>query len=267
MKKHDFDERLSGLLYGNLSTDEKNRLIADLEEEGMTKAEIMSYISADNLLEMLPVPDPSEKMDRRFYTMLGEEKKKALLGSPDRFDRERPAFLTGWPLLKVAAGIALFVMGFATAILIGKGSQKNTQQMAQLSGEVRQLKETLVLSMIRQSSPVERIKAVNMMSTLEDPDPQVVNSLVNVLNHDGNDNVRLLALEALIGYSDLPQVRNGLVSSLSLQTSPLIQIRLTEVLVALHEKKAVPEFRKLLNDESLNYSVRGKIKNAVVVLL
>ncbi|HKK40935.1 MAG TPA: HEAT repeat domain-containing protein [Bacteroidales bacterium] len=267
MEKYDFDERLSQLIYGDLSPDEKSRIIAGLKVDGMTEEEIMSYVSVAGILDEYPVPDPSERMDRRFYAMLGEEKKKILLGSPDRYESKRSFFLSAWPLMKIAAGIALFILGFATASWINRTSQRNQNQMAQLSGEVKQLKETLVMSMMQQSSPVERIKAVNMISNMDDPESRVISSLLNVLNHDNNDNVRLLALEALIRYSGIKQVRDGLVTSLSHQTSPLIQMRLTDVLVALHETKALPEFRKMLNDESLNYSVRGKINKAVVILL
>ena len=267
MKKHDFEKRLSDLIYENLSPDEEKEIYKELVKHGMTEEEIRLLISSDHILDEIPVPGTSDEMDKRFYTMLEDEGKKILLGSPDRLERRGGVRMFKWPLLRVASGIALFVMGFLTAIWLGRGTQNSTDQMAQLSGEVKQLKVTLVMSMIRQNSPVERIKAVNMISNLDDPGSQVINSLINVLDHDGNDNVRLLALDALIKYSGSPQVRDGLVSSLSLQTSPLIQMRLTEILVALREKKAVPEFKKMLDNENLNYSVRGKINNAVVVLL
>jgi hypothetical protein len=38
-------------------------------------------------------------------------------------------------------------------------------------------------------------------------------------------------------------------------------------MLALNEKRAVPEFQKVLKNANLNYSVRGKINEAVVVLL
>jgi hypothetical protein len=39
------------------------------------------------------------------------------------------------------------------------------------------------------------------------------------------------------------------------------------VMLALKEGGAVPEFKKLLQDMTLNYRVRGKLNEAVAVLL
>ncbi len=121
--------------------------------------------------------------------------------------------------------------------------------------------------MMQQSSPVERIKAVNMVGDFDKADNQIIESLIGVLNNDSNSNVRLLALDALIRYSSVPEVREGLIASIGNQTSPLVQLRLAEIMLALNEKRAVPEFQKVLQNASLNYSVRDKLNEAVVVLL
>jgi hypothetical protein len=121
--------------------------------------------------------------------------------------------------------------------------------------------------MMKQTSAVERIKAVNMVSELEQANSPVIESLLRILNTDTNDNVRLLSLEALIRYADSPVVREGLIASILNQTSPMIQIRLAEVMVALNERRAATEFQKILEDANLNYSVRSKMNSAVVTLL
>jgi hypothetical protein len=38
-------------------------------------------------------------------------------------------------------------------------------------------------------------------------------------------------------------------------------------MLALNEKRAVPEFQKVLQNAGLNYSVRDKLNEAVVILL
>jgi hypothetical protein len=106
-----------------------------------------------------------------------------------------------------------------------------------------------------------------MVSELKDADKQIIAGLTNLLNSDSNDNVRLLALEELTRYSAIPEVREGLIASIKNQKSPMIQIRLAEIMLFLNEKRAIPEFQKVLQDAGLNYSVRGKMNDAIVVLL
>ena len=266
MKRQDLKKKLFDLLHDNLSPEEKEKVIAGLEKSGISRQEIESIRSVNYLIDDTPLPEPTERMDKRFYAMLEEERRKALLGESE-IKQQRPFFdsIIGSGL-RIAAGIALFLLGWFASGWFGSAST-NGNQLADLSGEVKQLKETLVLALMQQSSPVERIKAVNMVSEFDKADSQIIKSLIEALNHDNNDNVRLLALEALIRYSFMPEVREGLIASIVNQASPMVQLRLAEIMLALNEKRAVPEFQKVLQNASLNYSVRGKMNEAVVVLL
>jgi hypothetical protein len=267
MKRHNLDETFFTLLYGDLSPEEVEELISQLERSGISRKEIDSMRSFKRLVDESPLPESSEKMDKEFYSMLKEMEMRALIGA-DKVNRQRLFFgslLT--PGLKVAAGIALFILGWFAAIWSGGGFQGENRQVADLASDVKELKETLILTMIQQSSSVERIRAVNMVSEFDQADDRIIESLISVLNHDSNDNVRLIALDALIRYSGIPEVMDGLVSSISYQTSPMVQLRLTEIMLALDEKRAIPEFKKMLQNSSLNYNVRGKISEAIEVLL
>jgi hypothetical protein len=266
MKRKDQREKLFDLLQGNLPPEEEEKVIADLERSGISRQEIAALRSVSSLIEKTPSSEPTDRMDKRFYAMLEEEKKKALLGEPETGTKKLSfvSFLT--PGLRIAAGVALFLLGWFTSGWFGS-SPHGERQIAELAGEVKDLKETLVLTMMQQSSTVERIKAVNMVSEFEEADNRIIESLIEVLNQDSNDNVRLLALEALLRYSSVPEVREGLIESIGNQTSPLIQLRLAEIMLALNEKRAAPEFQKVLQDARLNYSVRGKMNEALVVLL
>jgi hypothetical protein len=266
MKRQDLKEKFFELIRGDLSPEEEEKVIKDLEKSGISRDEIKSLRSVDQLIEGMATPEPSDRMDKRFYTMLEDEKKKSLLGEPDVKVKRHFMVNLVRPGLRIAAGIALFLLGWFASGWSGSAPGGN-KQMANLTDEVIQLKETLILTMIQQNSSVERIKAVNMVSEFDNADSQIIESLIGVLNHDSNDNVRLLALEALVKYSSVPEVREGLVKSISMQTSPMVQLRLAEVMIALSEKRALPEFEKMLQDASLNYSVRGKMNEAVAVLL
>jgi hypothetical protein len=221
---------------------------------------------AAHLLDNTPVPEPSREMDERFYAMLETEEKKQ--GSPEQKNHnERKRFpLLISPVWRIAAGIALFVMGWSGASLIqtaGNGGSGITE----LAGEVKELKESLVLTMMQQSSPVERIRAVSMVSEMNAIDGRIAESLLITLNSDRNDNVRLVALEALAHYSDMPVVREGMIKSIANQGSPMVLLRLTEIMVNLQEKRSAPEFKSKLNDVNLNYMVRTKLDETVRILI
>ena len=267
MIRQDLKEKLLDLLHGNLSKQEEEEVIAGLEKSGIPREEIDSIRTLNQIYDNAPLPEPSERMDKRFYAMLEEEQRKTLLGEPEV--KLRGPFLVSLitPGLKIAAGIALFLLGWFAAGWSGSIIPAGNKQIANLAGEVKQLKETLVLTMMQQSSPVERIKAVTMISDFDKPDNQIIESLIRVLNNDSNINVRLLALDALVRYSSVPEIRESLIASIGNQTSPLVQLRFAEIMLALNEKRAVPEFQKVLQDASLDYIVRDKMNKAVVVLL
>jgi HEAT repeat protein len=211
----------------------------------------------------MDIEDPSPGMDKMFYETLSAERKETV--TTGKIFRKNDLFQSNSlnTFLKIAAGIALFIIGWFSGTL----NNRTDNKIAELSYEVRGLKESLVLTMLNQSSSFDRIKALSMVSEFEHADERIIGSLLNALNNDTNDNVRLLALEALLKYSDNPLVRQGLVESISKQSSPIIQVRLSEVMVALDEKEAVPEFRKVLMDAGLNYNVRRAMDHAVTVLL
>ncbi len=266
MKKRKPEEILFDMLNRKLSDREFDELKNYLKESDMSREDFESIQLLDKLMDKSAVPGPSEKMDRRFYVMLNEEQKKELMGNPGISSESLFTSFFRTAGLRVAAGIALFILGWFASAWFNSGNAGH-DQITSLTGEIKQLKETLVVSMMQQNSPVERIKAVNMVAELGSADNQVIEGLLKVLNQDENDNLRLLSLDALIRYSAIPEVREGLISSISNQTSPLVQLRLAEIMLALKEKRAVPEFQKVLENEILNYNVRDKISNAVVVLL
>jgi hypothetical protein len=266
MKKKDLREKIIDLLHGKLTPEKASEVIAGLKEGGIEAGELESMIRISHMIDSSPSEEPSPDMDRKFYEMLENERSEALPSEKSFRGRrwfQASSFSVG---LRIAAGIALFLLGWFTASWSGPRSHTNSE-MTDLSNKLTDLQQTLVLTMMQQNSSLERIKAVNMLNEFESTDERIIQSLLGALNHDDNDNVRLLSLEALIRYSDNPAVREGLVASIRNQSSPMIQLRLAEVMVALNERKAAPEFQKVLMNAGLNYSVRNKINEAVTVLL
>ena len=106
-----------------------------------------------------------------------------------------------------------------------------------------------------------------MVSDLNEVDDAIIQSLLSVLVMDQNDNVRLAALESLLPYADHPEVREGLILSISKQKSPLVQLRLAEVMKSLNDPNAIPEIQEILNTIDLNYDVRTKYNETLNSLI
>jgi hypothetical protein len=87
--------------------------------------------------------------------------------------------------------------------------------------------------------------------------------LFSTLNYDDNVNVRLSAIEALKKYTHISLVREGLISSIANQTSPLVQMELADLMVVLQEKKAVKSFEKLINGKDVNTSAKQKMEESI----
>lgn len=58
-------------------------------------------------------------------------------------------------------------------------------------------------------------------------------------------------------------VREGLISSIAKQKSPLLQIALADVMVVLREKKSVKSFEKLIKEEGVNDSEKQRMQESI----
>ena len=121
----------------------------------------------------------------------------------------------------------------------------------------------MMLSLLQNPSASQRILAVGYTEEISTVNNKVIDALLTTLNEDPNVNVRLMTLEALVKYSEAPRVREGLVQSISLQESPLLQSAIADVMVKLQEKKSVQSLQKLLHKKDLNQMVKLKIEQSI----
>jgi hypothetical protein len=202
-------------------------------------------------LGLLPEEQPSAAMRARFYQRLNR-----LTNDPE----PRASALSWWrlrPLQSLAAALFVFCFGVLAdrAGVIPGGS---TNQIAQLRKQVQNLEQLTALSMLDRQSASARLEGVSWGSRMEHPDHQVATALLTALNHDPNVNVRLSSADALEKFAGDQAVRGGLIDSLPLQDSPLVQIALIDTLVQLHETDAAAEFRRLAADAATNPNVRQR---------
>jgi HEAT repeats len=208
----------------------------------------------------LKEPQLSINLDHKFYASLRDEKK--------RVTKESFAFsLPDWSILipRLAFGMVLVVLGFTGGFLLQRPSSSG--EVRELTQQVSDLKEMMMLSLLEKESATDRLKAVSLSTEMNHVSQKVTMALFKTLNEDENANVRLAALEALTAYSKDSEVRKELIKSISIQDSPLVQVALAELMVAIQEKKSVNELQKLLQNDKTPKEVKNKIKNSINVLI
>jgi hypothetical protein len=125
----------------------------------------------------------------------------------------------------------------------------------------------MLLSLLNDPSASQRIRAVSYSDEISNVNQKVIGALFTTLNEDPNVNVRLATLEALVKLAGEPKVREGLVRSIDLQESPLMQSAIADAMVTLQEKSSVPYLQKLLSKKDLNQMVKINIEKNIQKLI
>ena len=155
----------------------------------------------------------------------------------------------------MAAG--LLVAGILFGRLVPQVGNANPE-MAQLRGQVESLHQMVALSMLQQQSPSARMRGVTYSEKIAQPDPQVLDALLQAVNHDSNVNVRLSAVDALQKFASDPEVARAMVNSIPGQESPLVQIALVDMLVQLNARNVAPDMARIAKDMQMNEMVRQR---------
>ena len=220
-------------------------------------------------LGKMKVPEPSEETRVNFYAMLDNFKATEETSTPFSWQiviqKLRDFALPQWSV-QVAFSLLLVGLGW----VIGHKTSKNNvsasayqEQIETLATQVEQMKSTMMLALIDNPSATERLRAVSYTSDITHADEKVIDALFSTLNNDANVNVRLVALEALTQCATNSVVREGLVKSLAVQDSPMVQVALADVMVKLQEKRSIKAFRQILRQENLNELVKNKIEQTI----
>lgn len=235
------------------------RSLEQLIEEGKVElTSLRELVLLDEEIMKAQVHGPSIKLDDAFHAMMEREKSRQ-----KRFSISWPSITLWLPRIGVAA--AMLVAGWlAGSKWSGSGPDANVQQLTQQVGE---LKEMMMLSLLEKESATERLRAVSLTSEMDKVSDKVTNALFQTLNNDPNVNVRLAALDALKPYVQQGNVREGLVRSIARQDSPLVQVSLAELMVAIQEKKSVTELKKLLESNRTPKEVKERIQKSIQILI
>jgi hypothetical protein len=235
--------------------------IESLLEGGIIElTQLHSLTAFDEQLAKAETPAPSLRMDDQFYAMLAKARKDSK--AKGFFSLKEIDF--GWLSPRLAFGVLVLVVGFAGGYMFQKPA---TSDVATLTGEVQQLKEMMMLSLLEKESATERLRAVSLTNDMDQVSQAVTTALFKTLNSDESVNVRLAALEALTPYSKQPAVREELIRSIGKQESPLVQVAMAELMAAVQAKKSVKELQKIIDSEKTPTDAKNRIKESMKVLI
>jgi hypothetical protein len=225
-----------------------------------------------DLMGEIPQPQPSKKMQTDFDILLSDFKGDLITGKNPI--REWLSKLGEFWYLQTRPRLALSILLITTGLIIGyllhrpeQSKISNNRQIDSLLIQVSEMKQLMMLSLLQNPSASQRIQAVSYSYEINSIDLKVIDALFTTLNEDPNVNVRLVTLEALVKFSNEPEVREGLVRSITLQESPLIQSAIADVMVKLQEKSSVQSLRELLSKQDLNPIVRLNIQKSIDELI
>lgn len=266
MEQNQLNELLAKYNAGLADAADIKTLEALIESGKIELAQLQDFLKLDSQLTKLDAGSPSTRLDDQFYSVLAA----LSANQPEEKKPNEKATLSLFPhwsnlFTRLALAASLLMVGFVGGYFLKGPSQDKS--VDQLSQQVSELKEMMMLSMLEKESATERLKAVSLTSDMNQVSKKVTDALFKTLNGDENVNVRLAALDVLMNYAKDSEVRTGLIKSISVQDSPLVQVALAELMVTLQEKKSVTELKKLLQSDKTPKEVKGKIEKSISVLI
>jgi len=214
-------------------------------------------------MDALSFPEPSQEMDDTFYKLLYAEMEKEKPKSASWVEKLQ-AYFSFVFRPQLAYGLVILMIGLGLGYYMNTGS--NGQPPKETVADVKdnqEVREKLVLTLLEQPSANQRLQGVNEAVKFKEADDKVIKALLKTLNNDSNVNVRLAAIESLVNYINNPMVREGLVASIVKQDSPIVQVTLADLMVALQEKKSIAPFKKLMRTQELNGAVKQKLEKSI----
>ncbi|WP_394973568.1 HEAT repeat domain-containing protein [uncultured Croceitalea sp.] len=259
--KEEFEIMAIDYLKGEISLDDKVVFEKFLSNNPSYQKEFEDLKLLWKDTNAINVPEPSEQMDVKFFDMLNSEteiQKKPNLNWFSKFSANlsilmKPQFAYGLLLLTIGLSIGYFL------------KPKETQTVTKIvaNDETEEVREKLVLTLLKQPSVNKRLQGVSEANRFGKVDETVIKALLQTLNKDSNVNVRLAAIESLTNYVSNPVVRQGLVQSIPNQESPIVQVTLANLMAALQEKNSIEPFKKLLQNQELDTTVKKKIESTI----
>jgi hypothetical protein len=248
------------------ATENELAMIERMIEAGQIDMDQLNDLKANLAkIDKLVQPELSDRADAKFYDHLAEQMRKqtggiawsSLAGLWESINQ---------PRLQWAYSVAMLLLGSFIGYYVLHSMVKG-DQIDQLTAEMADMKQIVLLTMLEKESSTDRLRAVSLYADLDNVSDTVAMALIKSLRNDSNVNVRLASIEALARYTDNPKVRQALIESISYQNSPLVQLGLAELMVAMQEKKAVEEFDKIIERQETPEEIKKELAERMNTLI
>jgi anti-sigma factor RsiW len=240
-------------LQGHIAPEDERRLAAHLADCATCREEVAAMTETWTDLGTLHDEEvPHERLRARFHAALAAHEARE---SSNWLQRLLDRWWPQQPALQAAFAAALALAG----VLVGQQLPSSTDvEVAALRDEVR----TVGLALLDHQSASERLLGVEW-SRRTAQTPEIVNALLERVQYDSNLSVRLAAVEALRAELDRPGVIDALALELGRQESPLLQVALTDALLAADADVATAAVRSTLERDELDPAVREYLQMAL----
>jgi hypothetical protein len=272
MECKDYREQFTSLLTNALDHTDRSRIENHLAGCEECRKEFEAAGKIWDLMGETPQPEPSETMSTDFGTILSNYKEQLVRhrNPIGEWINKLPEYWSMQARPRLAFSMILVVIGLAGGYILHRPEQSAisyNKQIDSLASQVSEMKQVMMLSLLQDPSASERIRAVAYTDEISNVDLKVIGALFTTLNEDPNVNVRLATLEALVRLAGEPKVREGLVRSIDLQESPLMQSAIADAMVKLQEKSSVQSLKRLLSKKGLNQMVKTNIEKSIQKLI
>jgi len=264
MEKEKLESLLIDYIDGNLNDAERAMVEKELQNESTAKL----YNQLKEVIDLMgnsKAKVPGVSLKQNFEKALQAEISKSK--NPHTVSTQttgKQIFFQPW-VLRVAAAVVLLIVGVVIGDKISTNRQ-HAQELAKLKEEVENNKRMMLSMLENQQSASQRVMGATVAYELPKADDEIVNALSKTLNEDPNTNVRLAALEALGKFYQQGHVRKALVTSLSTQKDPVVQIALIRLLVQMKEKQIVNELEKITRDGQVMKAVKDEAHSGILKL-
>lgn len=226
------EDRIIDYLHGSLSMEDRLRFETDLEKDHVLKSEFVAYQELFQELETVKMETPSVTLKANFESLLSKE-----------MEKNEPKGGTSMAMWRNWAAVAaILVIG----ILVGQTWTQRNMIDRQTNAIVAEMKKSMDTE-----SVTGRIEALQVSLEVQQPDLQILNTLIHTLENDESPNVRLAAAEALDKYAEEEVVRTAFVQQLSEEKDPFVLIALINSLSDQKVEKAIDPLQNLTTAEDV----------------
>jgi hypothetical protein len=270
MNCHKIQDKFADFLTGDLDAASRGEVRDHIAVCTACREEIENLTAVWAKLGVLPEEQPSGRLRERFYSMLEEAKAETEAAERERRSALPPAW-KAWLTFRrpsFAAAFSIFVLfvGLGGGWILG-GGRVDARRISVLEQEVGRMRLTAALSLLDQPSASERLQGISYSADVKKPGEIILGRLIETLNTDPNPNVRLASVEALYLFRNEAGVKEGLIRSLAVQDSPLIQVALIDLLVEAREARAAEALKSLVENEWTNPDVKKRAEEGLKLII